>query len=121
MKMVNAFFCVQVVPRQESRVMVSRKEVCFCRGEVPLNHILIADDEPSIGSLIEATLQGPDARTTHVTTGPGVLEAVRQEKYDLIVLDWMMPGMTGLEVLKALRLQPEMAAIPVIMLPARGQ
>ena len=86
-----------------------------------MNHILIADDEPSIGSLIEATLQGPEVSTTHVTSGKQVLETVRQRKFDLIVLDWMMPGMSGIEVVKALRQQPETAAIPIIMLTARGQ
>jgi len=86
-----------------------------------MNHILIADDEPSIGSLIEATLQGPEVSTTHVTTGKQVLESVQQKKFDLIVLDWMMPGMTGLEVVKALRRQPETTSIPIIMLTARGQ
>ena len=86
-----------------------------------MNHILIADDEPSIGSLIEATLQGPEVETTHVTSGKRVLETVRQRKFDLIVLDWMMPGMTGIEVVRALRQQPETAAIPIIMLTARGQ
>ena len=44
-----------------------------------MNHILIADDEPSIGSLIEATLQGPEVSTTHVTTGKQVLESVQQQ------------------------------------------
>jgi two-component system phosphate regulon response regulator PhoB len=86
-----------------------------------MNHILIADDEPSIGSLIEATLQGPEVKTTHVTTGKAVLEAVRQKKFDLIVLDWMMPGMSGLDVVKALRKQAETVSIPIIMLTARGQ
>src|SRR5438445_11287166 len=86
-----------------------------------MNHILIADDEPSIGSLIEATLQGPEVSTTHVTSGKQVLETVRQRKFDLIVPDWMMPGMTGVEVVRALRQQPETAAIQIIVRPARAQ
>ena len=86
-----------------------------------MNHILIADDEESIGSLLRATLEGPESRITHAATGPEALLLVQQHKFDLIILDWMMPGKSGIDVLRELRQRPETAAIPIIMLTARGQ
>jgi len=86
-----------------------------------MSHILIADDEESIGSLLRATLEGPDSRVTHATNGPEALLLVQEHKFDLIILDWMMPGKSGIDVLRELRQRPETATIPIIMLTARGQ
>jgi DNA-binding response OmpR family regulator len=86
-----------------------------------MTNVLIADDEPSLRALIQATLEGPELRTVQALNGADVLRLVREQRFDLIILDWMMPGMTGLEALRELRRQEETAATPVIMLTARGQ
>jgi DNA-binding response OmpR family regulator len=83
--------------------------------------ILIADDELSIRILVQATLENPDARIVQATNGNEALQFAIAELPDAIVLDWMMPGLSGLDVLKALRLRTDTVNIPVIMLTARSQ
>ena len=83
--------------------------------------ILLADDEATMRTLLRATLEGPDYRILEVDDGEAALALARRERPDLIVLDWMMPGMPGVSVLKALRADPTTERIPVIMLTARGQ
>ena len=83
--------------------------------------ILLADDEVNLRALVHATLDDPQYRILEVADGPTTLELVRKEHPDLLVLDWMMPGLSGPEVAKVLRQDPATAHIPIIMLTARGQ
>jgi len=83
--------------------------------------ILIADDEQSIRRLIEITLESPDCRLLQASNGTSALEIAIRELPDLIVLDWMMPGMTGLEVVANLRQHKGTERIPIILLTAMGQ
>lgn len=83
--------------------------------------ILIADDEPSLRMLTRITLDDPDYRILEAADGLAALDLVRSEKPDLVILDWMMPGLTGIEVAQSLRQDPRTAAIPIIMLTAKGQ
>jgi len=83
--------------------------------------ILIADDEMSIRILVQATLESPDARIVQAMNGNEALQFAIAELPDAIILDWMMPGLSGVDVLKALRLRTDTARIPVIMLTARSQ
>jgi len=83
--------------------------------------ILTCDDEKHIVRLIQVNLerQGYDVITAY--NGAECLEKVAGDRPDLIVLDVMMPEMTGFEVLEALKKNPDTAEIPVIMLTARAQ
>jgi two-component system phosphate regulon response regulator PhoB len=83
--------------------------------------ILIADDEENLRILIETTLEGPDCVMVHASEGVAALAMAIQENPDLIILDWMMPGMSGIEVLKALRDYDSTRKAPIVMLTARGQ
>jgi DNA-binding response OmpR family regulator len=83
--------------------------------------ILIADDEPSLRMLTRITLDDPDYRIVEAADGLTALDLVRSDKPDLLILDWMMPGLTGIEVAQRLRQDPRTATIPVIMLTAKGQ
>ena len=83
--------------------------------------ILIADDESSLRKLIQVTLESPNLQTVFALDGNEALQLAQEVKFDLILLDWMMPGLNGIDVLKRLRERPETAAVPVIMLTARGQ
>ncbi|NOT57425.1 MAG: response regulator [Deltaproteobacteria bacterium] len=83
--------------------------------------ILIADDEPSLRMLTRITLDDPDYRILEAADGSTALDLVRNEKPDLLILDWMMPGLTGIEVAHILRQDPRTATIPIIMLTAKGQ
>jgi len=83
--------------------------------------ILTCDDEKHIVRLIQVNLerQGYDVITAY--NGRECLEKVQEDRPDLIVLDVMMPEMTGFEVLEKLKSDPETENIPVIMLTARAQ
>jgi len=82
--------------------------------------VLVCDDEEVLRSLIRATLEG-DFEIVEATSGDATLGKARAERPDLIVLDMMMPGTSGLDVLNELRSDPELASIPVLMLTARTQ
>ena len=86
-----------------------------------MKRILIADDEMSIRTLIEATLDSPDCSVSTSTGGKEALESAISTPPDLIILDWMMPEISGIEVLKSLRSNARTSHIPVIMLTAMGQ
>jgi two-component system phosphate regulon response regulator PhoB len=81
--------------------------------------ILVVEDERDIAALVayHLTKEGYRVRTTE--GGEEALEAVSAEKPDLIVLDLMLPGFSGYEVLQELRRRPEMADVPVVVLTAR--
>jgi len=82
--------------------------------------ILIADDEPDLLELLQVNLEveGHDVRTA--CTGTQALEQALAERPDLVILDVMMPGLDGLEVLRALRTEPGYAELPIVLLSARG-
>jgi two-component system alkaline phosphatase synthesis response regulator PhoP/two-component system response regulator VicR len=83
--------------------------------------ILTCDDEKNIVRLIQVNLERQGYEVVVAYNGRECLEVVEREKPDLIVLDLMMPEMTGFEVLDALKKNPETENIPVIMLTARTQ
>ena len=83
--------------------------------------VLIADDEESLRALIETTLEAPGLRLLHAADGNQAVELARREHPDLILLDWMMPGKTGIEVAESLRSQPATADIAILMLTGRDQ
>ena len=83
--------------------------------------ILIADDEANLRMLARITLDDPEYRILEAEDGPTALALARSESPDLFVLDWMMPGLTGIEVARALRQDPQTTTIPIIMLTAKGQ
>ncbi len=83
--------------------------------------ILIADDEESLRTLIETTLEAPGLRILHAANGNQAVEVARGEHPDLILLDWVMPGKSGLEVAEVLRQEPATADIDILMLTGRNQ
>lgn len=82
--------------------------------------ILICDDEAALRALIRAAL-GSGYSIAEAEDGDRALELTRRFRPDLILLDVMMPGRSGLEVLAELRADPALAAIPVIVMTARAQ
>jgi two-component system response regulator RstA len=78
---------------------------------------LIIDDDARLAELLRAYLSPHDVLLAHAPDGPAGLRAVAEGGVDLVVLDVMMPGMDGLDVLRRLR---ERSGVPVIMLTARG-
>jgi two-component system, OmpR family, phosphate regulon response regulator PhoB len=83
--------------------------------------ILIVEDEPAIHQLLDYNLKAEGYRTRVVETGEDVHIAIQDEMPDLVILDWMLPGLSGIEVCKLLRARDETRSLPVIMLTARGE
>jgi CheY-like chemotaxis protein len=83
--------------------------------------VLVCDDEPVLRKLVRATLERCDYTIVEASDGDEALALVRTERPDLILLDIMMPGRSGAEVLSELRGNPATAATPVIVLSARSQ
>ncbi len=83
--------------------------------------ILTCDDEKHIVRLIQVNLERQGYEVITAFNGAECLEKVKEDRPDLIVLDVMMPEMTGFEVLDILKKDPETENIPVIMLTARAQ
>ena len=84
-------------------------------------HILVVDDEPDISALVAYHLARESYRVRTAASGPEAIRAVELERPDLVVLDLMLPGMSGLQVLEELRRRPETQEIPVILLTARRE
>lgn len=82
--------------------------------------ILIADDEPSIALSLEFLLRSADFETLVARDGKAALQAAGVFRPDLIVLDLMLPLVSGLEVCRSLRADPLQRHIKVLMLTARG-
>jgi len=85
-------------------------------------HILVADDEPHIGRIIKMKLEQGPFRVTLAYDGQEALDIVNNgEKIDLVLLDLMMPRLSGLDVLKRIREQERFKALPCIILTAGGE
>jgi len=83
--------------------------------------VLVVEDSPEIADLIRHFLERSGHGVIGVSSGSEGLRRARQERPDLIVLDLMLPGLDGLHVCQALRADPGTAAVPIIMLTARGE
>jgi DNA-binding response OmpR family regulator len=83
--------------------------------------ILIVEDEPHIAESLSFILRRAEFDVDLVTDGTEALARLRREAYAAIVLDIMLPGMNGLEVLKTIRSDTQLSGLPVIVLTAKGQ
>jgi CheY-like chemotaxis protein len=83
--------------------------------------IMVVDDNPDIITIVRTILEGKGYSVLSATSGPELLNLLKTEKPDLIILDIMMPEMDGLEVLTRLKGLTETATIPVILLTAKVQ
>jgi two-component system response regulator ResD len=82
--------------------------------------VLVVDDEPTIAEVVSRYLERAGYRTWVAATGPQALEQVVRERPDLVVLDLMLPGIDGLEVMRRMR-QAEGPPIATILLTAKGE
>jgi two-component system, OmpR family, alkaline phosphatase synthesis response regulator PhoP len=87
---------------------------------MPKHHVLIVEDEQDIAGLIKHTLErGGEAEAEIVGSGDAALKAVAARQPDLIILDLNLPVLSGIEVCRILRGQPDARHVPIIMLTAR--
>lgn len=84
-------------------------------------HILVVEDEPSQREVMAYNLEAEGYRVSRADHGEEALLIVAEDPPDVIVLDWMMPHLSGIEVCRRIKTNPDTRAIPIIMLSARTE
>src|SRR3972149_2484913 len=83
--------------------------------------ILIVEDEEPLTMLLRYNLEAEGYEVESVARGDEADTRLREISPDLVVLDWMLPGLSGIELCRRLRARPETRQLPIIMLTARGE
>lgn len=104
-------------PGAADRSAAARRRTCW-GAAIPNKKVLLADDDPSIRKLVTTTLTFERFDVVAVDNGQQALEAVYAELPDAVILDVMMPRMTGIEVVECLRQDSLTRSIPILMLTA---
>ncbi|MDB4053306.1 MAG: phosphate regulon transcriptional regulator PhoB [Octadecabacter sp.] len=84
-------------------------------------HVLLIEDEPAQREVLAYNLEAEGYRVSRGEDGEQGLLLVDEDAPDVIVLDWMLPSVSGIEVCRQLKMRPETRAIPIIMLSARSE
>ena len=91
----------------------------FYHGAPPC--ILVVEDDPDFALMLTYNLEAEGYRAESVGRGEDVEAKLRESAPDLLILDWMLPGVSGLEICTQLRARDTMRTLPVIMVTARGE
>lgn len=83
--------------------------------------ILIVEDEQALNLLLRYNLESEGFDVDVVERGDDAEVRVRENTPDLVILDWMLPGVSGIEICRRLRARPETKQLPILMLTARGE
>jgi two-component system phosphate regulon response regulator PhoB len=83
--------------------------------------VLVVEDEPAQREVLTYNLEAEGFAVSRAETGDEGLLLVEEQAPDIIVLDWMLPGVSGIEVCRRLKMRAETRAIPIIMLSARSE
>ena len=86
-----------------------------------MKKVVVIDDEPFILMMIEDKLKKAMIDVVTLRSSVGAVDVIKREKPGLIILDWMMPELSGIELCMILKHDPEIAEIPIFMLTAKGQ
>jgi two-component system, OmpR family, phosphate regulon response regulator PhoB len=85
------------------------------------SHVLIVEDERDLQRVLAYNFKQAGFDVVSAANGETALRAVREERFDLIILDLMLPDLPGTEVCRRLKQSPQTAAIPVVMVTAKGE
>ncbi|MEL7092872.1 MAG: phosphate regulon transcriptional regulator PhoB [Pseudomonadota bacterium] len=83
--------------------------------------VLVVEDEPAQREVLAYNLEAEGFAVSRAQNGEEAMLLVHEDAPDIIVLDWMMPNLSGIEVCRRLKIKPETRGIPVIMLSARSE
>jgi len=84
-------------------------------------HVLIVEDEQALALLLAYNLEAEGYVVDRVERGDEAEMRIAETTHDLVILDWMLPGVSGLEICRRLRAREETRELPIIMLTARGE
>lgn len=83
--------------------------------------ILAVDDEPAVGEMLRFILEQDGFQADFVEDAAQAISSINKTRPDLILLDWMLPGMSGVELAERLKQKSDTKSIPIIMLTAKGE
>lgn len=83
--------------------------------------IAVVEDEEALGVLLRYNLEAEGYKVDTIARGDEADLRLKEELPDLLILDWMLPGLSGVELCRRLRMRPESERLPIIMLTARGE
>jgi two-component system phosphate regulon response regulator PhoB len=83
--------------------------------------ILVVEDEEALFALLEYNLGREGFEVRGIADGDEAMIAIEEDRPDLVILDWMLPGLSGIEICRRIRARAELRDMPVIMLTARGE
>ena len=84
-------------------------------------HVLIVEDEPALMTMLRYNLESEGYRVSEAVDGEEAILLVSEEPPDLILLDWMLPSLSGIEVCRRIRRNESSRDVPIVMLTARGE
>lgn len=84
------------------------------------SRIQIVEDDETIAELLKYNLKREGYMVLHADNGEDALIDIRTQKPDLVILDWMLPDTTGIDIVRQMRFDPQIKGIPIIMLTARS-
>ncbi len=82
--------------------------------------VLVVEDEDALSALLEYNLEKEGFEVRISADGEDALLVIEEDKPDLVILDWMLPGLSGIEICRRIRARPDTRDVPVIMLTARS-
>lgn len=86
-----------------------------------MSKVIVIDDEPFIRMMIEDKLKRAGLEVIALDETVTAMDVIRRELPDLVILDWMMPELSGIELCRMLKADPDLKQIPIFMLTAKGQ
>ena len=86
-----------------------------------MSKVIVVDDEPFILMMIEDKLRKTNIHVITLRESKKAFEVIKKERPNLVILDWMMPELSGIDLCKMIKNDPDIGDIPVFMLTAKGQ
>lgn len=83
--------------------------------------VLVVEDESAQREVLAYNLEAEGFRVIRAATGDEALMLIAEERPDIVVLDWMLPGVSGIEICRQIKTRPDTRATPIIMLSARSE
>lgn len=84
-------------------------------------HVLIVEDDPALAELLRYNLEAAGFSTVVEADGDAAISAIHEREPDVVILDWMVPNLSGIDVCRRVRAMPERRDLPMIMLTARSE